>query len=222
MRMQQAELKQNLGSGSNSSDDDFDDDDDDDEGSDQQNKKKGAKTLNPKKASAEKGQDAMKYFLKKAGKEVEESSEISMEEAEETEEIPVYENSGTSLGTGIVVKSQVKKSTSKDKEEDFDDGEDFEEEGQKLKKVKVKSKESPKSDAVSNADDDFEGSEVKKPPHQNIYLEQKVADKAKVIAPVYKKPAPVKASSPADVSEDSIANNFVEESIGDEMQASQQ
>ena len=58
MRMQQAELKQNLGSGSNSSDDDFDDDDDDDdddEGSDQQNKKKGAKTLNPKKASAEKG-----------------------------------------------------------------------------------------------------------------------------------------------------------------------
>ena len=54
MRMQQAELKKNLGSGSNSSDDDFDDDNDD-EGSDQQNKKKGAKTLNPKKASAEKG-----------------------------------------------------------------------------------------------------------------------------------------------------------------------
>jgi len=47
----------------------------------------------------------MKYFLKKAGKEIEESSEISMEEAEETEEIPVYENSGTSLWTGMVVKS---------------------------------------------------------------------------------------------------------------------
>lgn len=126
----------------------------------------------------------MNYFLKKAGKEVEESSEISMEEAEEPEEIPVYENSGTSLGAGIVVKSQQKKGTSSDQEVDSDDAEDFEdeEEDEKSKKFKVKKNDSPKSDTISDADDDFEGNNVKKTP-QTMYEQEKAA-KPKLIAPV--------------------------------------
>jgi len=56
----------------------------------------------------------MNYFLKKSGKEVVESSEISMEEEgeeEDADEIPVVENSGNSFGAGLVAKSQVKRDT---------------------------------------------------------------------------------------------------------------
>ena len=42
----------------------------------------------------------MDYFMKKAGKDVDESSDVSI--SEEEENIPVVENSQTSIGQGLV------------------------------------------------------------------------------------------------------------------------
>ena len=78
------------GDDSGSDDSDFDDD------SEEENNKKSKPAMTGAKATMaskpEKKPDAMNYFMKKAGKEVEESSEVSMSEEEENT-IPVVETS---------------------------------------------------------------------------------------------------------------------------------
>lgn len=79
-RKQKEELKKQLGE-EDSDDDDFDDDSEEEQ-------KNGAKPKPVKTSATKKSGDPLNYFMKKAGKEIEESSEISMEE-EEADQIPV-------------------------------------------------------------------------------------------------------------------------------------
>ena len=71
--------------------------------------------------------------------------------------------------------------------------------------------------AESMSEDDFEESEAKEPT-QTMDIEP-LPVKTKMVAPITKKPVPVISASPVEVefSEESIANDFVEESIGNEI-----
>ena len=74
MRQQKAELKKTVGGGSEDDSDENDSDDDSDEDAAPARvgeKSKGAKA-EPASSDAKKKQDAMNYFMQKAGKEVEE------------------------------------------------------------------------------------------------------------------------------------------------------
>ena len=84
MRQQAEQVKQAIGA--DGSDSDGGDSDFDDDSEEEKNKKKPATAKTGAKDSAakpEKKSDAMNYFMKKAGKDVDESSEISMTEEEE-------------------------------------------------------------------------------------------------------------------------------------------
>ena len=78
-------MKQKLGEDGGDSDSDGGDSDFDDDSEEEKNKKKPATKIGAKDSTAkpEKKSDAMNYFMKKAGKEVDESSEISMTEEED-------------------------------------------------------------------------------------------------------------------------------------------
>ena len=93
--------------------------------------------------------------MKKAGKDVEESSEISMEDPDEANDqysIAQMENSGTSIGVGLVPNKTTKAPTNKQdskSDEDFSD-DDFEQDDEEQKKnppakVMINRDEEPKA-----------------------------------------------------------------------------
>ena len=96
-------MKKTIGGGSDDDDSDEDSDFDDDSEEEEKKSKPKSKPVAAKiggkytGGSDAKKSGAMDYFMKKAGKDVEESSDISMSEEEEDPPIPVIETSMTSI-----------------------------------------------------------------------------------------------------------------------------
>ena len=90
MREQKEQLKKTIGGDSDDDDSDFDDDSDE-EVKDSKPKAKPVAAKVGGKSNEKSG--AMDYFMKKAGKDVSESSDISITDEEEDPPIPVVETS---------------------------------------------------------------------------------------------------------------------------------